>query len=110
MIVRMKKPKHDGTYIAPENCHSPKKNWTLLKVLFDQGAGEPALAIGMWNNVPRLAIRWNGSKDSPIGNPQSRGLPTWFMLPQKMKDMADAAIKSLSQDDKDFVRKLLFDR
>jgi hypothetical protein len=106
----VKRPKHDGTYIAPENCHSPKKNWTLLKVLFDHKEGKPSLAIGMWDKIPRLAIRWNGTKGRPIGNPQSRGLPTWFMLPEDMGDMANAAIKSLSQDDKDFVRKLLFDR
>jgi hypothetical protein len=64
----------------------------------------------MWDNKYRLAIRWNGSKDNPIGNPQSRGFGTWFMLPKDMKEMADAAIKSLSQSDKDFVRKLLSER
>jgi len=28
-------------------------------------------------------MRWNGDNDeNPIGNPQSRGLPTWFVVPK----------------------------
>jgi len=28
-------------------------------------------------------MRWNGNKENPIGNPQSRGLPTWFIVPEQ---------------------------
>lgn len=28
-------------------------------------------------------MRWNGDEENPIGNPQSRGLATWFILPEK---------------------------
>jgi hypothetical protein len=28
-------------------------------------------------------MRWNGGKDNPLGNPQSRGLPTWFIVPEQ---------------------------
>ena len=42
-----------------------------------------SLAIGRWAGRPVLAMRWNGTKDSPIGNPQSRGLPTWFIIPDQ---------------------------
>jgi len=34
-------------------------------------------------NKPRLGMRWNGRDDSPVGNPQSRRLATWFMLEEK---------------------------
>jgi hypothetical protein len=28
-------------------------------------------------------MRWNGTEDYPLGNPQSRGLPTWFIVPDQ---------------------------
>lgn len=28
-------------------------------------------------------MRWNGTKENPLGNPQSRGLPTWFVVPDQ---------------------------
>lgn len=42
-----------------------------------------SLAIGRWDNQPTLAMRWNGSRENPLGNPQSRGLPTWFIVPEQ---------------------------
>ncbi len=53
-----------------------------MKVLDDRGPGGTSLAIGRWDDEPCLAIRWNGKEGSPVGNPQSRGLPTWFVLPE----------------------------
>ena len=32
-----------------------------------------------------LAMRWNGTDDNVIGNPQSRGLPTWFIVPREFR-------------------------
>jgi hypothetical protein len=28
-------------------------------------------------------MRWNGTDVNPLGNPQSRGLPTWFTVPEQ---------------------------
>jgi hypothetical protein len=28
-------------------------------------------------------MRWNGHDSRPSGNPQSRGLPTWFVVEEK---------------------------
>jgi hypothetical protein len=28
-------------------------------------------------------MRWNGNAENPIGNPQSRGLATWFIIPNE---------------------------
>jgi hypothetical protein len=67
-------------YITPNDVHSPKAHWRLVKVLHDGGAGNGAYALGYWDDEPRIGFRWNGSDDNPIGNPQSRGLPTWTML------------------------------
>ena len=75
-------------YVKPGDVHAPKRRWQLLHVLFDGGEDQPgkpglnsSLALGRWDNRPVLAMRWNGGKDNPIGNPQSRGLATWFIVP-----------------------------
>lgn len=78
------------TYIKPGEVLGPKRYWQLFHVLFDGGpSGDPrpevtgtSLAIGRWEGRPVLALRWNGNEQNPIGNPQSRGIPTWFVLPE----------------------------
>ena len=68
------------SYIKPDDVISPQNHWTLIGVLRDGGAGEASYAVGMWDGEVRIACRWNGYDGSPIGNPQSRGLPTWMIL------------------------------
>jgi hypothetical protein len=66
--------------MKPINVRSPREHWMLIEVLYDGGDdGGDALAVGEWDGERRLAARWNGSSKE-IGNPQSRGLPTWFIL------------------------------
>ncbi len=67
-------------YIKPDDVVSPKANWRLVDVVLDRGEEDCAYAIGMWDDERRIGFRWNGSEDHPLGNPQSRGLPTWTML------------------------------
>jgi 2-keto-4-pentenoate hydratase len=67
-------------YVPPGEVVSPKASWTLVDVILDRGAGKGAYAIGMWDRHRRVAFRWNGTDESPLGNPQSRGLATWVML------------------------------
>jgi hypothetical protein len=50
-------------------------------------------------------MRWNGSEDNPLGNPQSRGIPTWFIIPKG--DYANAIIESLTPEKKQMVRNFL---
>ena len=71
-------------YIKPNNVHSPKAHWHLFEVIIDKGPGNPAYALGTWDGDRRVGFRWNGSEESPIGNPQSRGLPTWTMLDEEL--------------------------
>ncbi len=70
-------------YIRPEDVNSPKNRWSFIATLDAAKEDECALVIGRWDGEMVLAMRWNGNDDNPIGNPQSRGLPTWFIVPKK---------------------------
>jgi hypothetical protein len=84
-------------YVKADQVRSPRDSWTLIHVLVDQGEsdaddGRWSLAIGEWEGQRRLAVRWNGKKDRPAGNPQSRGISTWFVLPPEFeKPLIDSA-------------------
>jgi hypothetical protein len=71
-------------YVLPKDVVSPKMHWSLIDVLLDRGEGDCAYALGVWDGERRIGFRWNGSDTNPIGNPQSRGLPTWTMLDQEI--------------------------
>lgn len=86
------------SYVRPENVHSPKGHWLLKRVLHDGGEFEPAqtdasnwsAAEGQWKGdegwYDCLALRWNGGTGGEIGNPQSRGYATWFIVPPELED------------------------
>ena len=74
------------SHIPPQEVRSPRQHWALFLVILDRGAGEACYAIGTWDGTPVFATRWNGLKESPIGMPQSRGLPTWFVLDANLND------------------------
>ncbi len=82
-------------YIKPAEVISPKARWKLIDVLLDKGSGQGAYAIGEWDGERRIAYRWNGTEDNEIGNPQSRGLPTWTILDS---DLHMAIIQRLPED------------
>lgn len=88
------------TYVKPSEVHAPKRHWSLIHVLFDGGKGESSLAIGRWDNKPVLAMRWNGRDENPLGNPQSRGLPTWFVIPHEYRKqiLESEPFKSIHND------------
>lgn len=93
-------------YVHPSDVVSPKKHFTLITVLHDEGSGAWALALGKWKNSPVLAMRWNGNKESPIGNPQSRGLPTWFIIPEEYNESI-LGMKIISPDKLTLARNFL---
>ena len=70
-------------YIKPDEVNSPRNKWSLITVLDEGEAGTSALALGRWDGRLVLAMRWNGRDENPSGNPQSRGLPTWFVVEEK---------------------------
>jgi hypothetical protein len=89
-------------YTPPDKVRSPKSRWMLSEVLEDLGEWGTSVAVGEWDEKRVLAIRWNGDADNPNGNPQSRGLPIWFILPEGDKTLAilgtlDAAKQQLGR-------------
>jgi hypothetical protein len=69
------------SYVEPQDVVSPKAHWHLFDVVLDRKEGGCAYALGTWDGERRVGFRWNGDSESgPLGNPQSRGLPTWTML------------------------------
>jgi hypothetical protein len=97
-------------YIPADQVRSPREHWTLIQVLIDQGEstendGRWSLAIGAWDGERRLAARWNGTKERPAGNPQSRGIGTWFVMPEEFAE----PLMALVGPDKLAVAKALLD-
>ncbi len=69
------------SYINPGEVISPKAHWHLFDVILDRREGDCAYALGTWDGERRIGFRWNGSSQTgSLGNPQSRGLPTWTIL------------------------------
>lgn len=67
----------NNTGIDPNLVNSPKASVSEKQVLYNQG--EFSVAILRWNEKEAIGTRWNGHNN--IGNPQSRGVPTWHILP-----------------------------
>ncbi|OQA55449.1 MAG: hypothetical protein BWY42_01452 [Candidatus Omnitrophica bacterium ADurb.Bin277] len=90
------------SYINPNLVVSPKDRVTDLKILRDEGENKWALASLRWDGEPATAIRWNGGSNDPrfpgIGNPQSRGVPTWFILPDEIAEVILKEKKSTKKD------------
>lgn len=100
-----------STYIRPSDVHAPKRHWQLFHVLFDGGPEQSSLAIGRWDGRPVLVLRWNGNEDKPLGNPQSRGLPTWFVMPeQHVPQVLETRHFGFSDDKLKFARDFLDQR
>ncbi len=86
----MAKSRPAATVLSPKDC---VRN---VKVLFDGGVkmhSHYSVAQLEWNGHPCIGIRWNiterelnnpakanGTKTC-VGEPNSRGYPTWFILP-----------------------------
>ena len=72
-----------GYYVQPQDVCYPKNHVKAVKVLVDKGQEDFSVASLMWDDKPRIGIRWNGT-DNHTGTPQSRGRPTWFILPTEI--------------------------
>lgn len=94
-----------SSHIAPKDVISPKAHWVLIDVVADLGPDNVAVAVGRWDGNPVLAMRWNGSATNRLGNPQSRGLPTWFVLPAGQ--YTEAIIALVPEEKKALVRNFI---
>jgi hypothetical protein len=85
-------------YVDPSEVISPKAHWHLFDVILDRREGNCAYALGTWDGERRLGFRWNGSTEAgPIGNPQSRGLPTWTILDPALHESVIALLSPEKQ-------------
>lgn len=79
-------------YVKPQDVRSPKERWVLIEVVLEVSRRSLdvsgwSLAVGEWDKKRCLAIRWDGDEERPKGNPVSRGVPTWFVLPNEFNDL-----------------------
>ena len=73
-------------YLDPKLVLSPKGKVANLEIIIDKGEDSYALSTLDWEGKKRVGVRWNGGSDTSIGNPQSRGIPTWFILPDPIAE------------------------
>lgn len=84
-------------YIEPATVTSPKNSVKNVRILCNTGAGGFAVAELEWDGAPALGIRWNGEPQSEgVGTPQSRGNPTWFILPNELRNEIEQTVRSLA--------------
>ena len=76
-------------YIDPKIVLSPKGRVENLSVIFDGGEHSYSVARMDWDKNPALGVRWNGGDKEGLGNPQSRGIATWFILPKDIADLVE---------------------
>ena len=87
-------------YIKPQTVKSPKGAVTHLRVIHDGGpfgdGDDPwsgwSAAEFEWHEEPALGLRWNGTDDSPLGHPQVRGIPMWFVVPGPLENTIREAV------------------
>ena len=102
-------------YQNPNQVKSPKGAVSHFRVIYDGGeqTGLSAwhgwsIAELEWYEEPVLACRWNGSTAdsgiSEIGNPQSRGNPTWFILPKPLEEAIKLQLEKAPDRERELTR------
>jgi hypothetical protein len=81
-------------YTDPSTVVSPRNVVSDVEVLYNTGEDGWSLASLLWNEKPVFAMRWNGNATNPIGNPQSRGIPTWFVVPDELGPVLREGLKA----------------
>jgi hypothetical protein len=81
--------------INPNVVTSPKGRVENLKVIYNSGEKTGAehswsLAEMKWDGTPAMGLRWNGPG---IGTPHSRGIPTWFIVPEEVANIVVEMLK-----------------
>jgi hypothetical protein len=84
------------SYIHPKDVTSPKGSLEDIEVIYNGGENSWSLARMKWDNSPVIAMRWNGGSSNgrpSIGNPQSRGHATWFVVPDDVGEYIEIGLK-----------------
>lgn len=87
-------------YIEPATVLAPKTSVRSVQILYNSASADDggwSVARVGWEGSERVGVRWNGAEDSPgIGNPQSRGHATWFILPEELERVILDRVDELS--------------
>ncbi|MEM6187680.1 hypothetical protein [Shewanella vaxholmensis] len=87
------------SYVDPSTVISPKTSVSAVRVLEDKQEGSFSIARIRYDNEDVIACRWNGSDSEPSGHPNSRGIPTWFIIPTEIEnDILQGVIKRAETD------------
>lgn len=73
-------------YVEPVTVWAPKTSVRSLEILYNTGCNGWSVARINWEGKESIGIRWNGGNGPGIGNPQSRGNATWFILPDQLQE------------------------
>jgi len=82
-------------YIDPSEVTSPQARISNVIPIKDKGEDDWSAALFEWDGKAALGLRWNGGGQDKLhpGNPQSRGLSTWFIVPWEIApDVLQAVI------------------
>ena len=83
-------------YVEPETVWAPKAVIRSVEVLYNTRSGGWSVARINWNGSETIGIRWNGDDGPGIGNPQSRGNATWFIIPAPLQEEILRKVEELS--------------
>ena len=73
-------------YIRPEDVLSPRDKVKNLEILIKNDKEDYSIALLEYDGTECVGVRWNTTNEEKdnIGTPQSRGIPTWFILPKEV--------------------------
>jgi hypothetical protein len=87
------------SYVKPEEVVSPRNHvGGVLEVIHDPGERHMSVARILWDNEERIATRWNGDDERPLGNPCSHGQATWFVVDDYVAEGVEHAARVAAQD------------
>ncbi len=84
-------------FVSPSTVLSPRNRVSHVEVIYDGGPDSWSVASLQWDGEDVVGIRWNGSDGSGVGSPQSRGLPTWFIVAGEIQDLVLRAARELAR-------------
>ena len=85
-------------YVEPATVLAPRNVIRSVQTLYNSGSGGWSVARVNWEGRDRIGIRWNGGEGAGVGNPQSRGNATWFILPDELSEVVLNRIDELEMN------------
>jgi hypothetical protein len=83
-------------YVDPATVLSPRNRVGSVRVIYNSGPGGWSVVLVDFDGEEHVGFRWNGADDEPgIGSPQSRGKPTWEILPRELADVVQERVEQL---------------